>query len=80
MRKKYFCEEEVFGFIWEHADDGMWTGDAATIAAEFCVTEDEAYEVLNEICDGGHIERVYPGTYAITKWRDRDDADEELCC
>jgi hypothetical protein len=77
MRKKYFREEEVFRFIWEHADDGMWSRDAATIAAEFGVTEDEAYEVLSEICDGGHIEKVYPGTYAITKWRERGDLGKE---
>lgn len=78
MRKKHFCEQEVFGFIWNNCDDdGLWTGDAATIAAEFKVSEDTAYEVLSEICDGGHIEKVYPGTYAITKWREPDESSEE---
>jgi hypothetical protein len=68
----------VFGFVWNNADhDGMWNGYAATIAAEFKVSEDTAYAMLSEICDGGHIEKVYPATYAITKWRERDEADEE---
>ena len=28
--KKYFCEEDVFGYVWENCDrDGLWDGDAA---------------------------------------------------
>jgi hypothetical protein len=78
MRKKYFDWEYVFEFVGRNADrDGLWTGDAATIAAKFGVTENEAHDVLREICDGGHIEQVYPGTYAITEWRERDESGEE---
>jgi hypothetical protein len=41
---------------------------AATVAGKVGVTEDEAHEVLGELCDG---------TYAISKWRERDARDEE---
>ena len=76
--KKHFCEENVFGFVWNNADhDGMWNGDAATIATEFKVSEDTAYAMLSEICDGGHIERAYPGTYAIVRWPENDDRNGE---
>lgn len=79
MSKKYFREEDVFGFVWEHANRaGMWDGDASTIAAEFGVSEDEAYEMLGVICDGGHVEKVVPGTYAITEWRERDEPADDL--
>jgi hypothetical protein len=78
MRTKYFREEDVFEFIWMAADaDGMWEGNDATIAAAFGVTEDEAYEVLSKLCVKGHLERVYVGTFAITKWREPGDASEE---
>ena len=77
MIKKYLCEEQVFGFIWEHADhDGMWDGDAVTIGAEFNVTEDEAYTALSELSDRDRIQRVGDATYIITRWRERDDARE----
>ena len=78
MRKKHCNRETTFEHIWKHADnDGVWTGDAAIIAAEFGVSENEAHELIGELCDRGLVERVYPGTYAITKWRERDDAGEE---
>jgi len=78
MRKKCCSEEEVFAFVWNNCDDdGLWTGDAAVIAAEFSVNEIEAHEVLTELCDGVHIEEVYPGTFAITAWRERDEPAEE---
>jgi hypothetical protein len=82
MRKKYCDQESVFAHIWNNADrDGLWTGDDAVLAETFHVTEDEAHEVLGEICDAGHIEKVYPGTYAITEWRERDEpGEEELAC
>jgi hypothetical protein len=81
MRNKCCNPESVFRHIWEYADDGVWNGDASTIATEFNVGEDEASAVLSEICDEGQIENVYPGTYAITKWRERDDAgEEEVTC
>jgi hypothetical protein len=79
MRKKYFDWEYVFEFVWKNADrDGLWTGDASTVAGEFGVTEDEAHEMLGELCDRHLIERVETATYIITRWRERDEvADEE---
>ncbi len=75
-RKKYFDGEEAFRFIWENADrDGIWRGDAASLAAEFDVSEDEAHSVLSELCDRRLIERVYLQTYVIVNWRERDDSD-----
>jgi hypothetical protein len=72
MRKKYCDQESVFGFIWEHADeDGIWNGDASTVASEFGVGEDEAHALLGELCDQRHVEKLVPGTYGITKWRER---------
>ena len=42
-RKKYFDEERAFEFIWQNTDrDGIWHGDASTLAAEFDVSEDAA--------------------------------------
>jgi hypothetical protein len=80
MRKKYFGEEAVFAFVWDTADaDGMWEGDDATIAAEFGVTDDEAYSVLSELCDRNRVQKLGGAKYIITRWRDRDErAEEEL--
>jgi hypothetical protein len=78
MRKKLFCEEDVFGFIWENADhEGMWDGDAAILAEEFHVTEDAAYRVISELTDRNRIQRIGDATYIITRWRERDDPGEE---
>jgi hypothetical protein len=78
MKRKYFDEESVFRFVWEHADDGgMWSGDASSIAAAFNVGEDEAHEVLSKISDRRLIERVYEDRYAIVKWREREEPGEE---
>jgi hypothetical protein len=78
MRKKYCDQESVFAHIWDNADaDGLWTGDAATLAAEFNVGEGEAQDMLGELCDRGHVEKLVPGKYAIVKWRERDDLGEE---
>jgi hypothetical protein len=78
MRKKYCDQESVFAHIWNNAGrDGLWTGDASTVAMKFGVSEDEAHEMLRVLCDGRHVEKLVPGTYAITKWRERDDGDEE---
>jgi hypothetical protein len=79
MRKKYFCEEDVFRFIWDAADrDGIWTGDASTVAGKFGVTEDEAYDALSALCGRGLVERLVPGTFAITEWRERDEPADDL--
>jgi hypothetical protein len=78
MKRKYFGWERVFDFIWQHRDrDGLWAGDAASVAAEFHVSEDEAHDVLADLSDRGLIEPLLPGKYAIAKWRERDDPDEE---
>jgi len=78
MRKKYFCEEDVFGYVWENADaDGIWDGNDATLAAEFGVSADAAYAVLSALCDGHHLQRLESAKYIIVRWRERDDAGEE---
>ena len=79
MRKKYCDQESVFAHIWDNCDqDGLWAGDASTVAAEFGVSEDETYATLSELCDRGHVERLVPGTYAITEWRERDEPADDL--
>ena len=76
--KKCFREEDVFGFVWEHADrEGMWTGDSATVAQEFGVSDDEAYAVLSELCDCDRIQRIGDETYIVTRWPERDDPGKE---
>jgi hypothetical protein len=78
MKSKYFGEENVFEFIWQHADrDGMWAGDPTTVAAEFNVSEDEAHAALSELSDRALIEILVPGMYAIMRWRERDDPGED---
>jgi hypothetical protein len=78
MRRKYCDQESVFAHIWDNADrDGLWNGDASTVAAAFNVSEDEAYDALSELCDRGLVESIYPGTYAVVKWPERDDMGEE---
>lgn len=82
MRKKYCCEESVFGFVWEHADrDGMWTGDSATVAAAFGVTDNEAYAVLGDLCDRDRLQRLESAKYIIVRWRESDDpGEDEVTC
>jgi hypothetical protein len=78
MRKKYFGFEQAFEHIWNRAEaDGLWDGDATTLAAAFCVTEDDAHDTLCELCDRGLLEHLFQGNYAITRWRERDEPDEE---
>ena len=82
MRRKYCDQESVFEHIWGAADrDGIWDGSATTLAAQFNVTEDAAYAELGELCDRNLIEKLYPGKFAIVRWRERDDsAGKEFCC
>jgi hypothetical protein len=78
MRRKYFCEEYVVEFIWQHCDnDGLWDGDAETLAAKFNVTKDTAYDALSELCVRDLIQRVGEREYIVVNWRERDDRDEE---
>jgi hypothetical protein len=77
VRRKYFGEEYVFEFIWQHCDnDGLWTGDAESVASEFDVTEDAAHEALGDLCDRGLIQKLESAKYIVTKWRERDDGEE----
>jgi hypothetical protein len=81
MRKKYFDREYVFAFMWQHADhDGIWDGDAATLAEEFRVSEDAAHSTLGDLCDRGLIQSLGTAKYIIVNWREKDDpsAEEEL--
>ena len=38
----------------------------------------DAYDALSELCDRGNVERLVPGTYAITEWRKRDEPADDL--
>jgi hypothetical protein len=78
MRNKYCDQESVFEHIWKHADrDGLWDGDAASVAENFGVTEVEAHCALGNLADRRLIEELVPGKYAIVKWPERDNADKE---
>jgi hypothetical protein len=78
MRRKYFGEECVFEFVWQHCDnDGLWSGSPGTLAAKFNVSEDEAQDMLGELCDRNLIQRLGNSTFIVARWRERDDAGEE---
>ena len=71
-RKKYFDWEEGFRFIWENADcDGIWHGDAVSLAEEFDASEDDADSVLDELRDRRLIEKLYTGSFYLSKWREK---------
>lgn len=77
----YFDWEQAFDFIWQGTDqDGIWNGDASTLAAEFDVSEDAGEEVLDQLRARRLIEKLYTGKYIIVSWRDRDDRVEVLPC
>lgn len=74
-RKKYFDWESAFDSIWLNADrDGIWYGDAASLAKEFDASEDDAESVLDELRDRCLIERLDAGAYFLSKWREKDDS------
>jgi hypothetical protein len=78
MRTRYFGWEYVFEHICQRCDrDGLWEGDDASLAEEFRVSEDEAHCALGDLADQGLIETLYPGKFAIVKWRERDDPSGE---
>ena len=73
-RKKYFDWEQAFHFIWQSADrEGIWLGDAVSLAQEFDVSDDAAEEVLDDLRSRRLIEKLYTGTFFISNWRERDD-------
>jgi hypothetical protein len=78
-RKKYFNLESAFEFIWQNADrEGIWHGDAVSLAAEFDVSEDIAHSTLDEFCARRLLEKLYTETFIISNWRERDDPAEHL--
>jgi hypothetical protein len=73
-RKKYFDWEQAFHFIWQSVDDdGIWHGNAVSLAAEFDASEDDAESVLDELRDRRLIEKLYTGSFCLSKWREKDD-------
>lgn len=56
-------------------EDGIWNGEAATLAEEFGVSEDEAHSGVTELCDRRLIEQVDKRAYAITNWPERRETD-----
>jgi hypothetical protein len=78
MRKKCFDEEAVFAHLWNNADpDGLWDGDATTLAAAFEVPEREADDILGKLCDRGLIQPVGTETYVITRWPEKNESAEK---
>ena len=76
-RKKYLDWEQAFHFIWQNADyEGIWLGDAASLAAEFDVSEEAAQEVLDELRTRRLIEKLDTATFIISKWREKDEPNE----
>jgi len=72
-RSKYFDWEQAFHFIWQSADeDGIWHGDAASLAEEFEVSEESADEVLRELRTRRLVERLSARTYFLPNWKERD--------
>ncbi len=72
-RGKYLDWEQAFHFIWENADrDGIWRGDAESLAKEFEVSEESAEEVLRELRTRRLVERLSARTYFLSKWKERD--------
>lgn len=70
-RGKYFDWEQAFHFIWQDADkDGIWHGDAASLAAEFDASEDDAESVLDELRDRRLVEKLCAGSFYLSKRRE----------
>ncbi len=82
MKTRYFCEEDVFRFIWDAADaDGLWNGNAEVLARKFNVSAEAAYAFLSDLCDRHLIEKLFSEKYAIMNWRERDySGEEEVNC
>lgn len=67
-RSKYFNWEQAFHFIWQNADrDGIWHGDAVSLAEEFDASEDDAESVLGELRDRRLIEKLYTGSFYLSR-------------
>jgi len=71
-RTKYFDWEQAFHFIWQNADrDGIWHGDAVSLAEEFDASEDDAESVLDELRHRRLIEKLYTRSFYLSNWRER---------
>jgi hypothetical protein len=55
---------------------GTRNGNGETLAARFGASEDDAHAALSELTGRNRIEKVYPGKYAIVRWRERDESGE----
>jgi len=70
--KRHFDWEQAFHFIWQNADeDGIWHGDAVSLAEEFDASEDNAESVLDELRDRRLIEKLYTGSFYVSNWREK---------
>jgi hypothetical protein len=73
-RKKCFDWEQAFQFISQNAGrDGIWQGNAASLAKEFDALEHDAESVLDELRERRLIEKLDARTYFLSKWRERED-------
>lgn len=72
-RNQYFDWEQGFHFIRQNADDdGIWHGNAESLAERFEVSEESAEEVLRELRTKRLIERLSARAYFLSKWKERD--------
>jgi hypothetical protein len=73
-RRGYLNREQAFHFIWQNAGrDGIWRGDAASLAKEFDALEDDTESVLDELRERRLIEKLDARTYFLSTWRERED-------
>lgn len=71
-RSKYFDWEQAFHFIRQNADaDGIWHGEAVSLAEEFDASEDDAESVLDELRDRRLIEKLSAGSFYLSKRREK---------
>jgi hypothetical protein len=71
-RKKYFDWEQAFHFIWQNADeDGIWHGDAVSLAEEFRASEDDAESVLDDLRDRRLVEKLDTRSFYLLKWQEK---------
>lgn len=71
-RNKYLDWEQGFHFIWRDADrDGIWHGDAVSLAAEFDASEEDAESVLDELRHRRLIEKLSTGSFYHSKQQEK---------
>jgi hypothetical protein len=73
-RKRSLNWEEAFHFIWQNAGrDGIWQGDAASLAEKVDALENDAESILDELRDRRLIAKLDARTSFLSKWRERDE-------